>query len=416
MVGTMPGDSSKAAHPPRIAAGAALAFRDFRCLWFGVITMMAGLQMQGIARAYFVYELTSSPFTLGLVSSGFAFPMLGLALFGGALADRLKKRRIIQACQALGALTAIAVAVTIATGTVTWVHLFISSIINGVIFAFMVPARTALIPQLVSREHAGNGFALNAAAMSSTTLLAPAIAGNLYNWIGAHGVYYVVAGLELSAVVFTGMIRTDETPKPNAEKAIFKEIGTGLSYIRHHRRIVVLIVLSISTALLAMPFRSLLPVFIVDVFGRGPDALGVLVTIMGLGSIGGAVTIAMVGKRKRGMFLLAGGLLSAVCLILASLVPVFGFIGGLMLFLGVGDAFRRSLTMALIMESTDPEFQGRVSSVYTMNFGLMPLGTLPASLITQYFGVQAATGALGGLLLVVCLVMMVTQPALRRLR
>ncbi len=408
-------DPSKAVRSPRFAAGAALSYRDFRYLWFGVVTMMAGQQMQGIARGYFVYDLTSSPLILGLVSSGFAFPMLGLALFGGALADRLRKKRIIQACQSLSALTAIVIAVAIVTGKVTWVHLFISSIINGITFAFMVPARTALIPQLVSHEHATNGFALNAAAMSVTTLLAPALAGNLYNWIGAHGVYFVIAGLELSAVMLTGMIHTDETPKPQGKKAIFKEIGSGLSYIRDHHMIVVLIVLSIATALLAMPFRSLLPIFIVDVFGRGPDALGTLVTIMGIGAIAGSVTVATVGRRGRGMFLIAGGLLSALCMIFASIFPIFGVVGGLMIFLGVGDAFRRALTMALIMESTEPEFQGRVSSVYTMNFGLMPLGTLPASLITEYFGVQAAAAVLGVLLLVICLIIMITQPALRRL-
>ncbi|MBT3273657.1 MAG: MFS transporter [Spirochaetales bacterium] len=408
--------AGNAEYKPRFAAGAALASRDFRYLWFGIITMMAGLQMQGIARGYFVYDLTSSSLILGLVASAFAFPMLGLSLFGGALADRLKKKRIIQVCQALGSLTAAAVAIAISTGRITWVHLLISSLINGVIFAFMVPARTALIPQLVSREHATNAYALNAAAMSATTLLAPAFAGNLYNWIGASGVFFVIAGLQASAVIFTGMVHTDDQPAPRAEKAIFKEIGSGLSYIRNHKLIIVLIALGVSTALLAMPFRSFLPVFIVDVFGRGPRALGTLVSIMGIGSIVGTVTITIVGRRGRGIFLLTGGILSAVSLILAAVIPVYAFVAVLMITLGLGDAFRRALTMALIMESTEPEFQGRVSSVYTMNFGLMPLGTLPAGLITEYFGVQAATGTLGILLLIICIAVLISQPKLRRLR
>lgn len=402
--------------PPRFAAVASLSNRDFRYLIFGIITMMAGLQMQGIARGYLVYDITSSPLILGVVSSGFAVPMLGFALFGGALADRMRKRRIIQACQALGSATALLIAIATTTGRVTWVHLLLSSIVNGFIFAFMVPSRTALIPQLVDKSQTGNAFALSAAAMSSMTLLAPAFAGNLYNLIGADGVYYVISGLELSAVVFTGFIRTDDRPQKRANPAIFKEIVRGLSYIRHNSMVIVLIVLSISTALLAMPFRSLLPIYIVDVFGRGPDALGLMVSIMGIGAVAGSLTIAAMGKRRRGIFLLTGGLLSAICLIAAAAFPVFAVVCGLMLFLGIGDAFRRSLTMALIMESTDDEYQGRVSSVYTMNFGLMPLGTLPASVITEYFGVRAASLVMGLLLATVCLVIVISKPALRKLR
>jgi MFS family permease len=342
--------------------------------------------------------------------------MLGFALFGGALADRLKKKRIIQACQGLGSVTALAVAIAISTGAVNWVHLLIASLINGFIFAFMVPARTALIPQLVSRENAANAYALSAAAMSTTTLLAPALAGNFYNWFGAAGVYYIISALQASAVFFTGLIDRDDRPKPAREKAIFKEIGIGLSYIKRNRLIIVLIVLSISTALLSMPFRSLLPVFIVDVFRKGPEALGMLVSIMGIGSIAGSIGVAAIGKWHRGAILLTGGLISAMSLIAVALYPAYGLVAFLMIFLGLGDAFRRSLTMALIMETTEQEYQGRVSSVYTMNFGLMPLGTLPASAIAHYFGVRAAVGSVGVLLLAVCLIVLLSQRQVRRLQ
>lgn len=416
MVDKMRAESNALASKPRFAAAAALSFRDYRYLWFGIISMMSGLQMQGIVRGYFVYDLTSSPLILGLVTSGFAFPMLGLALLGGALADRIKKKKIIQACQALGSVTAVLIAVAIQTGRITWVHLLIASLINGVIFAFMVPARTALIPQLVDASHISNAFALSAAAMSTTTLLAPAFAGNLYNWVGAAGVYYIIALFQAAAVVFTGLIHTDNKPQEAKEKAIFKEIRTGLGYIKRHKVIIVLIVLSISTALLGMPFRSLLPVYIVDVFGRGPEALGLLVSVMGIGSIAGALAVAAYGKRGRGKVLIAGGILSAASLIAAGLFPSYIFVSFLMVLLGIGDAFRRSLTMALIMETTEPEFQGRVSSVYTMNFGLMPLGTLPASVITQYYGVRSATAILGILLMAICLFVLVKFPRVRRLR
>ena len=115
------------------------------------------------------------------------------------------------------------------------------------------------------------------------------------------------------------------------------------------------------------------------------------------------------------MVLIGGGFLSAIGLLAAATFGTFGVVCFSMIAIGLGDAFRRSLSMALIMEQTDPEFQGRVSSVYTMNFGLMPLGTLPASALTQYFGVRVATSVLGLLLLGIGLWLLITQKRLRDL-
>lgn len=401
---------------PRFATIAALSYRDFRFLWLGVIVFMAGLQMQSVARGYLVYDITSSPVLLGLVNTGYALPMLVFTLFGGVLADRFPKKRIIQICQAIGGATAIFVGISISIGTVTWIHILFSSLINGFIFAFIVPARTAIIPSLVANAHSSNAFALNAAAMSSTTLLAPALAGNLYNIIGADGVYFCIAGLELGAVIFTGLISANDTPSGKSNRRpIFAEIKTGFAYIRRNRLIIVLIVISMVTSLLAMPFRSLLPIYIVDVFGRGPETLGLLVSVMGIGALLGSFLVASMGRRKRGLVLILGGMISGASMVVAGFVPIIGVVSVTLFFLGAGDAFRRSLSMALIMESTDIEYQGRVSSVYAMNFGLMPLGTLPAGLVTEYFGVRAATGLLGFILLGICIFIVIKRKDLRRL-
>ena len=379
--------------------------------------MTAGMQMQVIVRGYFVYDLTSSPLILGLVSSGFAVPMLIFALFGGELADRFPKRKIIQLTQGTGCAVALLVGISISTGIVTWIHMLASSLITGCIYAFMVPARSAFISVIVPKEYSGNAFALNAAAMSTTTLLAPAIAGNLYGWIGADGVYYTIAGIQLCSVFFTGSIRAkEEAYRPRSTThSIKREIGAGLSYIRSNSLIIVLIVASMSAALLSMPFHSLLPVYVVDVFAGGPKTLGILVTLSGAGAIAGSSFIAMAGKKKRGKILIGGGLLSATGLLAAAAFGSFGVVCFSMIAIGLGDAFRRSLSMALIMEQTDREFQGRVSSVYTMNFGLMPLGTLPASALTQYFGVRFATMVLGVLLLGIGLWLLISQRRLRNL-
>lgn len=379
--------------------------------------MMSALNMQGVARGYLVYDLTSSPIILGMVSAGFAVPMLALALFGGAFADRFERRRIIQFCQALGGCAAVAIAIAISTKTITWGHLMVSSVLNGVIFAFLVPARTALILQLVGRDLVGNALALNAAAMSSTTLLAPAIAGNLYHLLGPEGVYYVIAGLMFVAVLLTGLIgkHEDGANTVSRSQTMLRSIGIGLSYIRRNSLVLILLIMGLATTLLAMPFRFMLPIFVVDVYHRGPEALGYLASMMGIGALVGSIAVAGMGKWRRGLVLLSGGFISGAALLAIGFFPAYLAASLAMVFVGLGDALRRSLNMALILESTEKSFQGRVSSVYTMNFGLMPLGVLPASLISKYFGPRASAGVLAVLLILVCLALLISQRRLRQI-
>ena len=393
-----------------------LAVRDFRYLWLGLAFMMGSVQMQMVARSYLTYEITDSPLLLGLVSTGFALPMLTLALFGGAVADRFERRRVIQWSQATAAATALFVGVSISTDTVTWVHLFVASMIQGVLFSFLMPSRQTIIPQLVGNENLSNALALNAAAMSATTLVAPAVAGGLYVWVGPDGVYYVITGMAMIAVVLTGLIGLRDRSRATADSGTLEEIKAGLSYIRRSHLVLVLLAMGLATVLLAMPFRMLLPIFVVDIYDRGPEALGLLVSIMGVGSLGGSLLIAAVGPWRRGMILLASSFASGVALLLVAALPYYYLAAMIMLLLGLGDAGRRTLNQALIMEEVEDEYRGRVMSVFMMNFGLMPLGILPAAAIAQLVNAQVAIATLAVLLLAVTAFIFFSQARLRALR
>jgi MFS family permease len=342
--------------------------------------------------------------------------MLLFSLFGGAVADRFAKKRIIQASQAMAAGLALFIAISISTGTVTWTHLFIVSILHGVIYAFMVPARTALIPYIVGKDLTTNALALNAGALSATTLIAPAIAGNLYNLLGPDGVYYFLAGLDVIGVILTGCIgKIDEHLASSTSKKMLSEIAAGLKHIWERPVVVAILVLSLSTALFSFPFMQLVPVYVVDIYQRGPEALGLLVSIAGVGAVLGSLAMAARGRSNRGLILLSGGLLGGVALLFAAFLPFYAIGAIAMGFLGLGNAIRRSLSQAMMLELVDEEYRGRVSSVYVMNFGLMPLGVLPASAIAEYFGARTAATVLGFCLIAICLTMLLTQKRLRRM-
>ena len=393
---------------------ASLGNRDFRFLWLGLLLMMGGISMQMVVRGYLTYELTSSPFKLGLVSAGFALPMLTLALFGGAVADRMERKKVIQLGQVTARLLALFIAVSITTGTITWVHLMAASIAQGAMFAFLMPARQAIIPQLVGQENLTNAMALSAAAMSATSLFTPTIAGVVYAAFGPDIVYYLISVIMVVSVILTSFIRVEGGGPTKPSVPMLSDIKDGLSYIRGSPLVLVLLVMGLITALLAMPFRiGLMPIFIIDVYERGPEALGLMITVSGAGSLLGTMFIATVGAWRRGMLLIVGSFASAVALLLVALIPVYFAAVGIMLLMGLGDAGRRTVNQALIMEEVEDRYRGRVMGVFMMNFGLMPLGVLPAAAATQVIGPQFTVGILGAMLMGTTLVVLLTQKRLR---
>ena len=387
--------------------------RDFRLLWFGMLAWMCAMQMQMLARAYLVYELTDhNAAILGIVSAANALPLLVLALFGGVIADRLEGKRIIQLSQISLALLALFIALSIATDTATWYHLLGGAILHGALVSFMMPARQAIIPQLVGQEGISNAMALNAAGMSAATVMAPAIAGNVYAYLGAEGAYYVITGLFLLSVILTTFLPHIDA-KGTGRRSMMADIKAGLSYIGRSPLVMVLLVTAMATTMLAMPFRFLMPVFVVDVYNRGPEDMGLLLTMMGVGTLIGSLFIAAIGQWHRGLLLLVGGAISALTLLSVALFPFYYLAVGLMLFLGLGDAGRRALNQALVMEVAEDAYRGRVWSVFMMNFGLTPLGVLPAGLASQYLGGQVAIGILAVLLLFTVAALLLSQRRLR---
>jgi MFS family permease len=141
--------------------------------------------------------------------------------------------------------------------------------------------------------------------------------------------------------------------------------------------------------------------------------MGLKLAMMGLGSLLGALFVASIGKGKRGLILIGGSFLTGVALMLTATIPIYFAAVGVMVLLGLGDAGRRTLNQALIMEDTEDAYRGRVMSLFMMNFGLMPLSILPAGIATQYLGGQWTIGIMAGMLLAFSAVILITQKQLR---
>ena len=376
--------------------------------------MMAGMQMELVTLGYLVYDITGSPLLLGVVDAGFAIPLLVLALFGGAIADRVDRRRLIQFGQGATAFIVGFIALDIAAGTVNWVHLFFAALVEGAVFALMMPARQSIIPRLVGTEQLTNALALNSSVIGATTLIAPSLAGVLYAFIGPEGVYFLIAGLSFAALGFSRLLPRIEPAAASSHASVFADISDGLRYIRRHTLIMVLLGLGLSSALLSWPFRMLIPVFIVDVYHMGPGSMGLMVGVLGGGALVGSLIVASMGRWKRGLLLICGGLMTGTALLVVAAIPVYLVAVGVMVLLGLGNSVGWSLNQALLMEKTEDVYMGRVVSVFTMSWGLLPLGVLPAGIAAEVIGAPATVAILGTLMLVIAVLLLITQRALRQ--
>ena len=197
---------------------------------------------------------------------------------------------------------------------------------------------------------------------------------------------------------------------------MWRDIKEGLAYTKHNRTVMMLLLVALSTAILAMPFRSLLPVQIERVFNMKVEALGLLLSMIGVGSLFGSLVIAGLSKNNhRGWVLLGTSLLSGIAILLAAATTSYAVALVIMVVLGVGDSGRRALNASLIMEETDPEYRGRVMGVYMVNFGLIPLGAIPLGFIAEWFDVRLSFAVAGGALVAAALGYTVLTSRIRRL-
>ena len=251
-------------------------------------------------------------------------------------------------------------------------------------------------------------MALSSADMSAMTLTAPAFAG-------AHYVYFVTSGLAFAAVVLTNFVPKTGSGLARQRGRMMSEIKAGLTYIGNAHTIKMLLIVGLVTTVLAQSFRFLMSVFVVEIYHVGPEFMGLLMAVMGAASLVGALAVASLGRWKRGLLLMVGGFLSAIALMLVAAIPIYFAAMIVMIPLGLGDAARRTLNQALVLELREDQYRGRVMSVFMLNRGMMPLGVLPTALLIDYLGPQIGIGILGGTMFIFMVYLYITQKPLRHM-
>jgi MFS family permease len=402
---------------PRLGAFSSFAESEFSWFFAGNMAFFMGMQMQFVLRGYLAFELTNSASALGLIAIMIALPMLVASPFGGAIADRVNKRTLLIVTQTGAALASVLVAVLIIGGWLEFWHLLAVSLATGIVFSFNMPARQAVVPNLVPRHKLTNAISLQMGGMTFTQIVAPALGGLLIAPFGVGWVYMLTAALFCVATASEFHLPKHGMTSQASHGAMLADIGAGFRYAFQHRLIRMLIGTSLLVPLLGFPVQQLLPVFARDVFDKGPAGLGLLAGMTGVGGLIGAMVSANMDREPRkGRLLMIGGAVTGLALLSFSLAPRFEMAMACLAAAGVGQMLFQATNNTVIQSTLAPEVRARVMSMMMMSFGLMPLGVVPITAAADAIGPRAAISIAAGVFLVAFATLYTLSSRLRNLR
>ncbi len=364
-----------------------LKHRNFRLYWFGQMVSLAGSWIQTLAQGWLVLKLTDSPLYLGLVGAAASFPMLILSLWGGVLADRFDKRKILLLTQFSSMLLAFILGALVSLELVRLWHVFLTALCLGIVNSIDAPTRQAYIVELAGPEDLSNAIALHSAVFNGARIVGPAIAGFMISQAGLDWCFYV-NGASFLAVLW-GLWLIDSTHKPHGrELSPLQNLILALRYIRHTPCVMSLICLIGISSIFGMAYTVLMPVFARDILKVGASGLGFLMSATGIGALAGALTIAYLGNfSSKSIFILL------TCCLFSMTILSFSFSRNYLLSLVILAVAGWSLvsftaaTNTLLQSIIPDKLRGRVMSVYVLAFmGLMPVGSLQAGALAQWIG------------------------------
>ncbi len=377
----------------------ALRHRNYRIYFFGMFVSFTGTWMQSVAQGWLIYRLTESPWLLGLVGFASQVPVFLLAPFGGVMADRHSRHRIVIITQTVAMAQAFTLAALTMSGVITVKAVFALAILLGIVSAFDLPTRQAFMIELVERTDLMNAIALNSSMIQGSRVLGPALAGLLVGWLG-EGPCFLINGISYFAVL-TGLfaIRVVKDPADSPSGTALSHLREGFDYVRHTRPVRALLLLVAFVSICGLPYIVLMPIFASEVLKRGPAALGVLLGAAGTGALGGALTLAArrnVHGLGRVVALSVAALGSSLILFATSRNLIVSAV--LLVPVGFSLLLQMSASNTLVQTMVPDRMRGRLMSFYAMSLmGMAPFGSLIAGGAASRIGAPLTVAAGGAL-------------------
>jgi MFS family permease len=372
--------------------------REFGLFWASLLFSAVGSQISAVAIAWQVYEITNSPFQLGLTGLFHALPVMLLSIPGGVLADRMDRRLLLIITQSLAALLALALALLSFFGQIRVWHIYLVTFLSGAVGIFDSPARTALIPALVRPEQLATAYALNISWRQIATLAGPFIGGVVIATLGISPSYFIDALSFFSVIICLALMRARPLVSAETKESPLQSVRGGFEFIRDNSAILSLMGMDTCVQFFGA-YRSMMPVFARDILGTGPTGLGALLGLPAFGALAGSgIVLAAGNPKQKGRLIVVTTLIYTAGLICFALSRSLLLSLALVFLLGLVDAVGETLRDTLVQLITPDHMRGRVKSFdqVFMSAGTY-MGHAQIGTAATFFGVSAAL-VIGGCL------------------
>ncbi|WBL36661.1 MFS transporter [Tepidiforma flava] len=374
----------------------ALEYRDYRVLWIGTSLAFLAFMMSSVVQAVVAFDLTGRNGAVGFVSLGMGLATFLVSPFGGVVADRFPKRRMLFAGQTIIGLNFAAVGLLIIFDLITIPLLALSTLVMGAVFSFIGPARQAWIGELLPPKDLPNGIALQQVGMTLTRVIGPFIAAGLIglSFVGTGGTYLFMAGLFVFVIGSLAMLPPSRAVARGG-RSFREDMALGMRHIRERKRLMLAVVTFIGVIMAGFSYFVVLPGFLENELGRSSKDMALL---MAAGAASGFVVSLAVagaaGSRHAWMLMVAGGVVLGLSLILLAAAPNFGVAMLAMLAIGSGTGAFQVLNNAIVMREAEPAYHGRVMSLTMLAWGVNGLVAYPFGALADRIGERETLGVM----------------------
>jgi MFS family permease len=398
----------------RFAPIATLSSPGYRYLWSASFLWNQARWMDRVVIGWVVFEITNSAWDLAVLEALRWLPLLMFGIAGGAVADRVDRRWVLISAQGLALFVCSMSAVLLLLGLFDFTAAMFVTFALGVQWAVDWPTRRALIPDLVGRDLTMNAVALEAVSQNVTRIVGPLVAGVLIAYISAAAAFGVMAALYVVEIVLLKLMPLAARPTAVRGGSMLRYLSEGFEKLRASQAIVGVVLISVFMNVLVFPYQQLLPVFARDSLQVDAVGLGGLSAASGIGSVVGAMAIAMSRRVPHsGMVFWSGSCLMSVCLVGFAASQQYAVALVLLMLSGLGQSAFSSLQSTIVLSSATDQLRGRAMGALTLAIGSTPIGSLEVGALSVAFGATLAVALNAGLSAVLVLLVALRLPKFR---
>ena len=393
----------------------ALSNANYRRYWLGSLASVGAIQIAGMAQGWLIVDkLGGSPLSIGALGAATAVPTILVNLFGGVLADRVDRRKLIISVSAASSLLLLLLAVLDSTDLIEIWHVIVIASVQGLVMGFDGPVRSSYFPLLIDRKHMMSAVALGSVMWQFSRLATPVAGGFIIRFGGTESVFYigVLGWVSMFLVMISLRVKS---PPPSKSRNVIEDMLEGVKFILSRRDFVLLIGLTYATHFFGFQYIQLMP-FFVQRLEVGAEGLGILFSIVGLGALTGTLVVGRIRANKKIGFIMIGGSVIFSISLAAFAYSTNFFLALFYLYIaGLANTIFFVVAMTVLQLRVPERIRGRVMGVYTITFSLIPLGAVMGGVFATAYDERIAVVIGASILAGIFLIVGLSQPIIRNL-